>query len=183
MIDLSRYAPAFKETGLCVYTPNFEQDALLLKLWLHLVESEDLNRLLPPESRPLSRFFKLFQEGVTTFYCLDDQGIWLLAWFTPISSRAKSTFFSFWARSDKRNTKIWLKMVNLIYMISFDFWDSLFGITNQPKLLALHKKAGYSIVGVAQGLLDFDKQSFIVQLTKANYMNSKFYQLFRKKGL
>jgi hypothetical protein len=176
MIDLSKHEPQIKKAGLQLYQTSFEQDNRLLRLWLHLVESGDLASLLPAGSHPLSRFLTLFQPPTMTIYCLDPQGIWLISWFTPTAEASRATFCSFWTRSDKRGTRAWLRSAKLVYTIAFEVWDDIFGITHQPKLFDIHQKFGYTISGVAKGLLETGKTSYLVHLTKSAFENSRAYK-------
>jgi hypothetical protein len=176
MIDLSKHEPQIKKLGLQLYQPSFEQDNHLLRLWLHLVESGDLALLLPSGSHPLSRFLTLFQPPAITVYCLDSQGVWLISWFTPTAGASEAAFCSFWARSDKRGTRSWLRSAKLVYTIAFEIWSTIFGITHQSKLFDIHQKFGYTVSGVAEGLLETGKTSYLVRLTKEAFENSRAYK-------
>lgn len=174
---IQKYEDYFKKFDLHLYAGTFEEDILFLKLWMFLVESEDIKCLIPPENRRLCRFLQIFQRPTITFYSLDIHGrVESLYWFKDPSSGGKTTFCGIWFNSGLRGSKRQIKLTKIIYDLAFEFYDNLLGATWQPEILALLTKLGYNIVG---NLPSFMGQEivYLAHLDRKSYQESKFYKI------
>lgn len=173
-----RYRANFSTLSLNIYSSTSREDLLLLRWWFYLSESGDLAKITQPDSRRLSSFLQIFQPPTVTFYGISPFGeIDFVAWFKEPSGN--SIFAGIWTHPSIRSTKRLLYIIQDVYSLVFEFYNSILGITWQPELLQLHTKIGYAITG---NFKDFMGQPIVwlTQLTRDEFYNSRLYQLGRK---
>ena len=187
MIDINetfaKYKPTFDALNAHVYSGHESEDTLLLRWWIRLQESGDIHNLIAPDAHRLSSFLGLFRLPTTLFYSLDNENsIDNVSWFMPVDNAASHhmAYASLWSRQTKRGTRRQFHFTVLTYSLIFEFYDALLGMTWQPKLLDLHKKSGYNIVGCIPGMFD-QKQCYIVHLTRESFFNSRAMQVMNRR--
>jgi hypothetical protein len=118
------YQRRFTELDVHLYQETHEEDILLLKWWMLLIETGDITKVAIPEARRLTTFLQIFAFPTKTIYALDTFGrIEFIAWFTDASSSDKTVFIGTWAHSTLRNKRRHLHLVRLIYEIAFELCD------------------------------------------------------------
>ena len=173
---LGKYEAYFKKLDLHLYAGTFEEDVLFLKFWISLVETNDIDKLVTPESKRLSQFLATFQRPTITFYSLDIYGrIESLFWFTD-PSPPKTIFCGVWFSPNLRGSKRQIKLAKTIYDLAFEFYDDILGATWQPVILALHTKLGYNIVGNLPNYMG-QKIVYLVHLNRESFRASRFYKI------
>ena len=173
-----RYRPNFEALRLCVYGSTAAEDMLLLRWWLALNESGDIEKLITPEHRRLASFLQIFQPPTVTFYSLSPSGeIDFLAWFRDPSG--ESIFCGIWLAPSIRGSRRSISLVQNVYSLVFEFYSSILGATWQPDLLQLHQKIGYAVVGNFKNFMGQDLV-YLVQLTREDWRNSRLMQMGRK---
>lgn len=75
-----------------------------------------------------------------------------------------------------RGTRKQLTLTRLTYQFAFEFVDNILGTTWQEKLLTVHQKLGYVIVGAIPGLFGH-AVVYYVHLTKERFKNSRIMQI------
>ena len=94
MLDIKeifeKYRLTFEEMNIRVYAARENEDIFLLRWWLHLQETGDIQRLIAPDAHRLLDFMKIFRFPTTFFYGLDNNNnIDNAAWFTPVDDISK----------------------------------------------------------------------------------------------
>lgn len=176
---LDQYKEQFKEINAFIYTHNPNEEIFLLRWWMHLQETGDIKKLIKPSSHSVDSFFHLFSYPTTLIYSLDKDGeINNAAWVSPDDEKAikKTAYSGAWTREDTRGTKLQYKFIRTFYSLSFEFFDSLLGITWQKELLDLHIKLGYTVVGCIPDYYD-QPYCYIIRLTGGEFKNSRFYKV------
>lgn len=178
-----RYSPYFDALNARIYTQNQAEDLLMLRWWIKLNETGDLERLILPESRRLSPFLNTYKQPTTMIYSLAPDGEFdNTFWATPVddTSKHRAAYCGAWSRTDLRGRRRQLHFAAFVYSFAFEFYDTLLGMTWQQDLLDLHQKFGYNIVGCIPNLYDEDFL-YIVHLTKANFQASRFMQVANRR--
>jgi hypothetical protein len=150
-----------EDIGLQLYQQG-DQDRFLLRWWLYLWETGDIEDLLVKDTRTLYKFLQIFQLPNQLYYILEDNKIWFAAWLEPFYNTA---FFNLWVDRSKRGTVLAHKAVDLLYESCFDILPYILGITKHKSLIAVHHKKGYRTVGTLPGL--FDGSDAYVMMLKA----------------
>ena len=176
---MEEYLKEAKKLGLVLYQPCHEADVMLLQWWMRLNETGDFDRLFTEPQRPLSKFFDLFSPPCIPTLAVEDGKVWAAIWFTPLGENATSVFVGYWCEEAKRGSRKHMAISILVYDMAFRFWKVLVGVTKQECLLAIHRKAGYNILGSVPHFMH-DEDAWILYLTKENWHNSKYYQVGKK---
>jgi hypothetical protein len=174
----SRYKQNFERLNLHVYTFSKAEDILLIRLWMHLDETGDMEKLIVPDSRNLPQFLNIFQSPAVTFYSLSPSGeIDFICWFREPSG--KSIFSGVWANSVLRGSRRLIFLGQNVYSLVFEFYETILGATWQLDLLQLHLKIGYAVVGNFEKFMD-QPVVWLVQLKKEEFFKSRMMQIGRK---
>lgn len=174
----SRYEQNFAQLNLHVYSHSSAEDILFLRFWMHLNETGDIDKLITPDSKRLPQFLNVFQLPTVTFYGLSESGeIDFVAWFKEPSG--KSIFGGIWANENLRGSRRLVYLVQNVYALIFEFYETILGATWQSELLQLHTKIGYAVTG---NFSDFMGQAIVwlVQLKKNDFFQSRIMQIGRK---
>jgi hypothetical protein len=168
-----------KELNTGIYVPTPEYDIALINWWRYLNQTGDFDDLFTESQRPFTKFAKIFDPPCILVLTFEDTFTWNAIWFTPFGDSASSAFVGNWCDSAKRGTKEQVKVNKFIYDFAFAFWQTLVGITKHERLLRVHRKLGYNIVGSLPHFLE-GEEAWIVYLTKENFQKSKFYSVGEK---
>jgi len=125
-------------------------DAALIRWFMLLRETGDLEKLVLPEVRAPSKFLGLF-ERCDLYFCVDDEAqIQGAFWVEPFLS---SAFLSVWLRQDFRQAAgiAWIRQG---YAMVLERWPIIFGFTGQERLLPVHRKMGYTVLECIPGAWD-----------------------------
>jgi len=165
-----------KDLGLQLYQPSEASDLLLFKWWMQLHESNELTQLFSDYHRALSNFYDFLTPPCRLFFKLDSEDAIVFAvWFVPVSDSDTSAFMGYWAQENFRSTREHLRLSNIVYTLAFKIWKVIVGVTKHEKLLRIHRKTGYNIVGTIPHFLD-DQEVWIVYLTEDNFKQSTLYK-------
>lgn len=172
---LEKYSKLFENLNIRIYSQQFNEDLLLFKWWMFLTETGDIKKLVSPDSYRLFPFLSIYQPPAHCIYALDKNGeIDYVLWLRDPQGTA--IFAGVWARENIRSTKRIIKLCLVTYSLTFEFYESILGLTWQLDLLKLHTKIGYNIVG---NLANFMHQpnAYFVQLTRSDFQNSPVYRV------
>ncbi|MHA2065814.1 MAG: hypothetical protein ACXABY_15690 [Candidatus Thorarchaeota archaeon] len=176
---MEEYLEEAKKLGLVLYQPCHEYDVALLQWWMHLNETGDFEDLFAQSQRPLSKFLKIFEPPCMLALAFEDTKIWAAMWFTPVGDGASAAFVGYWCDKDKRGSRKQFAITKLLYTMAFNFWAVLVGVTKHERLLRIHRKLGYNIVGSIPSFMEGD-DAWIVYLNKENFEKSRMYKLGEK---
>lgn len=177
-----RYKANFDALNAFIYSQSSTEDLIMLRWWMHLSETGDINRLMLPEARRLSSFLNTFKLPTTLIYSLDSENnICSAFWASQVDgvSKHRAAYCGVWTRADLRGRRFQFDFNLFAYTFTFEFYDALLGMTWQQDLLDLHQKLGYSIVGCIPNLHDEDFV-YIVHLTREAFQSSRPSQIGRK---
>lgn len=176
-----KYKPQFDSLSALIYSQSPSEDLILLRWWMSLCETGDINRLILPESRRLSPFLNIFKFPTALIYSLNIEGeMDNVFWASPVDSisQHRAAYCGMWSRQNSRGKLKQYNFVAFVYAFAFEFYDALLGMTWQPDLLDLHKKLGYNIIGCIPNLYDEDFL-YMVHLTQEAFNSSRFMQIGR----
>ena len=185
MIDLeaivSRYKPHLDANNMHIYASQPHEDFLLLKWWMKLQETGDIERLIIPESRPLKSFFKVYAQPTVLIYAYNDGEITQAMWASPADQTAQHhvAYTGVWCVESQRGTMKQLNFTATAYSLIFEFYHAFLGITWQQDLLDVHIKLGYDIVGCVPNLHD-QPFCYLVHLTREKFLNSRLYKTYQR---
>ena len=180
---LELYRERLQTLNAHFYSSLPTEDSLLIKWWLTLSESGDLEKLITPQSRSLRQFLNLFSLPTTLIYALSPSNNEIIAasWLTPADNCAtyRNAYCGFYTHPAHRLTKFNLTFTATTFSLAFEFYDFILGTTWQPKLLPIHTKLGYDIIGCVPKLYD-EEFVYIVRLTKERFLQSRLMTTFSK---
>lgn len=177
-----KYKPQFDSLGAIICSQSPAEDLLLLRWWIHLAETGDINRLVFPESRRLSPFLNIFKYPTVLIYSLSPAGEMDNAfWTTPVDGESKhrAAYCAFWTHPDIRGSRRQVNFGAFVHTFTFEFYDALLAMVFQPNLLDLYQKVGYSIVGCIPKIYDEDFL-YIMHLTREAFDSSRLVQVIRR---
>ena len=169
------------ELNLSLYEGKYEEDFYILRWWMKLSESGDLVDVFPRSSQPLFAFGKLFHHPTKLFYSLHKGEIWFAVW---MSMMGHAVMFNMWCDKPFRGSKKQLKYTRLAYDAAFQITNVVLGFTKRYKLLRIHQRIGYEILGRIPKMFDGIDDAWMVMLTKENYLKGQLCRNDRlyKKG-
>ncbi len=177
-----KYKANFSALNAVIYSQNPAEDLIMLRWWMRLSETGDINKLMLPEARRLSAFLNTFKLPVTLIYSLDSANdVCSAFWASPVDgiSKHRAAYCGVWTRTDLRGKRFQFDFNLFAYTFAFEFYDALLGTTWQQDLLDLHQKLGYSVVGCIPNLHDEDF-IYIVHLTREAFQSSRVSQIERR---
>ena len=155
---------------MCPYKPSPESDVLLLHWWLHLKDIHELESTFGKEADSLSAFYALFRGADRLLmYDVDEDGIAIAFLVSPVMSGA---FVTVWVSEKHRQSRAALAGLELCYEGALEQYPVLLGITRQERLLAVHERWGYTVLGKVPGVFD-GYDGWIVMLTEQSYYAAK----------
>jgi hypothetical protein len=175
---MDKYGSWFEYLNARVYGASPEEDIKLLRLWMALHETGEIDRLVVPDAHNLTAFMNLFRYPVGTIYATNEEGeIDNIAWFGSIDSKAKyhAANGAMYCSPSCRGKKRQLYFGYLAYSLALDVYDAIIGYTWQPDLLKVHQSLGYEINGCVPHIHD-KEFVYIVRLTREAFAQSKFMQ-------
>lgn len=176
------YQDKAQALGLKLYVPSMEADYFLMKLWLNLVETGDIKKIVLPESRALSAFIQIYQPPTITVYTINpSNNIDFIFWATPASSHEneQTCLLGVWADSQMRGSLKLIRSLGLIYDFLFSTFNFCLITTWQLSLLKTFQKAGYVVVGCIPKIYGLDL-IYLLSLEKSKYYGSKFYNIYQR---
>lgn len=182
-VIFEKYKAGFDSLGALIYSQSPAEDIIMLRWWMHLTETGDINRLMLPDARRLSPFLNVFKWPLVLIYSLDaNNQINNAFWAAPNdnTSEYKTAYCGMWCRADGRGKRRQLDFTIFVYTFAFEFYEAILGMTWQPDLLDIHQKLGYSIVGCVPKLYDEDFL-YIVHLTREAFSTSRIMQVNAKR--
>jgi hypothetical protein len=175
---LEQYQPHFDRLKLSVYNASSAGDMLLVKWWMRLNETGDIDKLAVPWCRSLHKFMQTYQLPCIFFYGLNSVGeINFACWFTEPSG--VSIFAGLWIDPASGKIKTNLARLKMLYSLVFTFYETIVGTTWQPAILNRHIKLGYSVVGNLRKFLGQDIV-YLVQMTREQFAESKYFGLIKE---
>lgn len=154
--------------ALGYYEGSHEDDMMLLHWYLRMHEDGELERVLMPDVNSLSKFYSLFQLPTQLLLDIDEQGIVVAFWITPMLPTA--AMLGLYVRPDKRHSAATYKSVLRMYAKAFDHVDVLFGVTKQEALLAAHEKLGYQVLTQLDKIWGGTEEGWLVMLRKEDFV-------------
>ena len=178
---MENLAEQAQKLGIQIYQPCHEHDAVLLRWWAYLNETEEFDRVFTKQLFPLSKFLDNFQPPRITAFNANDDGIWLCVWIVPFADTDSGAFLNYWCRESKRGTIEHYKSAKFIYDMATKIWPVLIGTTKHEDLLKIHRKLGYNIVGKVPHMID-GEDAWILYLTRELFEQSRFYKIGESHG-
>jgi len=173
-----RYKPQFDALNALIYSQSPAEDLIMLRWWIHLTETGDMQRLITPKSRRLPAFLSVFKFPTALIYSLDAMGeIDNAFWATPEDDHI--AYCGLWCREDVRGKRRQFDFTSFVYTFAFEFYSALLGTTWQADLLDIHQKLGYNVIGCIPKLYDEDFV-YIVHLTREAFQASHLAKVRRQ---
>lgn len=164
--DIQAFRKEAKETGLRMYTPTPYNDLLLVDWWRRLRDAGELDKVFTSSFETLSFFLRSFHPPTSLFFTVEkDEHISLAVWVRPAMG---SAFFNLWINKEHRKSKSSYRALLLAYRIVFQCYDTVLGVTKQEKLLRIHVKAGYTVIGKLAKIWD-GEDAWLLQFTKEDF--------------
>lgn len=177
-IIAEKYQRDLTRLDLHIYNSSYDEDLLLLRLWMELIETGDIEKLVIQHDRRLTIFLQIFQKPTIAIYGLDTFGrIDFIIWFRDPSGQ--SIFCGLWANEKIRRSRRLFNIIRVVYPLAFEVYETIIGVTWQADILELHTKLGYSITGNLEKFMG-QPTVWLVQLTKEAFYNSRLMQIGRK---
>lgn len=156
------------------YEPGPTADLVIARWWMRLVADDELS-LVSMRPAGLSAFYEQMAYPRRLVYIKRDEDIAYAGWVEPIGGAA---FMSYWMRSDVRGTRESPSATALIYRACFGIagCSTFLGITKQERLLDIHRKLGYNILGVLPGLW-MGKDAILATLTRSDFESSRLVRV------
>jgi hypothetical protein len=176
-VILDKYTSKFEELQAFLYSAQSHEDALLLKWWLELNETNDLTNLLFDDVHRLQPFLSLFTPPTHLLYATNGNSeIDNAAWFVPANLMypTETAYGAMWCNTQTRGKHRQLAFADLAYSLAFEVFDAIVGTTWQEKQLPVHRKLGYNIVGSIPNIHGKER-IYIVHLTREDFMASKLH--------
>lgn len=168
-----------KKHGIELYQYRPDQDIALLRLWMRLNETLEINQVFLPSSRRLPEFLARFQSPAVRAFTRNVKGeIDFIVWFTPFNTAVPSTIAGLWSDASIRGSRKLIEVISTIYTAAFTIWTNVFGITRNT-LIARHQKMGYNVVGIVPGFFE-DEVGVHVHLTKTAFESSLVYRMSQR---
>lgn len=150
---------------MILYKGSWNEDVLIAKIWWTLVEDKELSQVVEPSAQTLLGFLLSCRNPNCVLYEADNLGIWGVLWARPSFSGAS---IGFWLRKDYRKSRSAYKFFCSAIDLCFTQWPVLLGVTCQPRLLRLHKRLGYTLLGCIPGLWN-GLDTWLLYLTRENF--------------
>lgn len=145
-----------------IYNCFDEHHDLLIAQWYQfLVDSEDMDTMFA-NRHTLGSLLVAMRPPTVCLFEHDDKGVWAVFWYEPIFNGA---FFSVWMRKDKRATVNAVTAMRKAIKAGLEAWPTLIGVTKQKRLLPIHLKLGYNLVGMIPKLFG-GHDAYILTLTR-----------------
>lgn len=175
-----KYKDQIEELNVKFYNKTFDEDLLLLNWWIYLNEIGDISKIFPDDSHRLGAFMEFFSTPTVLMYSLNPQNkIEFTFWLKDQSATNKTTFVGIWFSPEIRGTRHQLKLASLVYNLTFEFYESILGLTWQINLLQMHMKMGYKVVGNIPNFMGHE-QTWLVRLTKGDFCKSQVTKIGQK---
>jgi hypothetical protein len=166
--------------GIRIYQDTIEEGYRVGDWWDHLIQSGDMDRLMPKAEHSLDRFLANFRPPTVLTYTLNWLGEFeIAAWVRAAPTSRKACYLSLWTRDGARVSKRSVRIISTIYEAAFTLFEVICGLTKQSRLLALHRNMGYEVLGPIPMLWDEDS-AYIVYLTKQRFFESRFFKVAQK---
>jgi hypothetical protein len=175
---VEKYKGWFEYLNAHIYQSKPEEDLLLLRLWMTLHETGEIDELVLPDAHALYAFLGLFKYPSGVIYATNEKNeIDNITWFSPVDASAECRMANgaFYTSPSCRGKRRQLYFGYLAYSLAFEVYEAVIGATWQSDLLAVHQKLGYEINGCIPNLHN-KEFVYVVRLTKDNFTNSRFMQ-------
>lgn len=168
-------APYVDAAGIRLFPQNPSGDTTLLRWWIWLNSSGEINDLIAPDAQGIDSFIEIFRYPTHMLCTLDSSNELTQAhWLKPVSGRKDEldVFNGVWCHPSLRGTRQQLQFTYLTYRLAFCFCRAIIGTTWQTKLIAEHAKMGYDVVGMLPNFMGHE-YFYFVRLTEEKFVNSK----------
>lgn len=178
---IERYKPVFDQHNLHIYCGKPDEDLMILRWWMKLHESGDMERLIIPDSHNLKGFFGVFAQPTALIYQVLKGEITHAGWYKPVEGTAKTrnAYAGLWCSDTIRGTRTQGHALVTTYTLAFEFYDAILGLTWQKDLLEEHEKMGYTVVGCIPNMYD-KPYCYQVHLTRDNFFKSRVYLTYKR---
>lgn len=155
---------------LRLYQPSPEADMALCAWWSRLVEIGELEQTFGRGAACLSAFLAHFQPPSTLLYACDEAGEIALGF--RLSPMLDARAVTVWLSPAWRHLPIGVAVLESAYELALEQHPVLLGITRQPRLLAIHRRWGYGVLGRLPAVFD-GHDGWVVMLTSEAYERAK----------
>jgi len=163
---------AAKKAGLVLYKQELNEELALFRWWMHLIESDEMEKTFAPSARSVSGFYSVFESPSIMVYSLEGDDIWFAAWFHPIPD-SSACYMGLWVRANRRMARKAWGITKAVYEAALNVWPIILGITLQEELLEPHKRIGYKILSELPKFYD-GKSTWLVLLTAKGFAEGRF---------
>ena len=119
-------------------------EMLLAKAWVEIFNCGDVEKVWFPKGLGLGDALQNWLNS-TVFMSCDGEGIWALSWFQPFADQG---LWSIWIRPSKRKSLKAGRFAVECLKRGSEIFPSVITMTNQPSLLKLWKKLGFTLSGL-----------------------------------
>lgn len=180
---VGRYKENFRLNDLNIYRNDPQEDIIMLRLWMFLLNNDDISKVMAKGSYTFYDFCKSIRFPTFLFYSTPEKGeINFAYWVKPVANCLEHPVgeCTYWSTEKlKKQPKKHIRLATLSYLLSFEIFESLLSYTWQKETLEIHKKLGYEIVGQIPYYKD-QPMVWITRLTKKNFETSEFYNISQR---
>lgn len=165
-----------RKLGLQLYRGTYQEDIHLLKWWLALTKTSEIEEAFPKKIHPLAEFMNLFKPPRTLVYALTDDKLWFATWLEPL---LHGIYLSTWTDKTMRGTKAHFNASFTVCEGILNVYPVILSVTHNTRLAKILQRAGYISLGEVPNLYDGNSLHF-AYLTKSAFEASEVYQLGAK---
>ena len=180
--SLRFYLDLAQREGIKLFENLPKQDWALVRWWVDLVNTGEIDAIVQKTSQTLYTFLGVFQPPARLLYSANEKGeIEFVHWAKAVSGRPEENTASngLWGAKHLRGSKKHMIFNYITYKIIFCFCDVILGETWQPEHLDRHRKIGYDVVGYMPNFLGRE-QYYFVRLTEKDFDASESIQKVAK---
>lgn len=152
------------------YVPSYENDLLLLQ-WLERMRHDNELGAFASSLHIPSSFLTYFRDRAKLIIEVDDDGIWLAAWFEPVMSGA---FVGLWIAPNKRRSPSSLVIIDRLIEKALTVWPTLMSITSSSALVEQYRAFGWEFGCEIPKLFDGEDITLL-------YMTKEIFDVNRRR--
>lgn len=147
------------------YRGTAAEDLGVAAWWVRMERDGDLPVLFCQSHQTLGALYGLIREPNGMIYEADSRGIWFAMWFEQVMG---TVFAGAWCAREKRHTRAGLFAFVEAYYQALAVTPTVMGVTKQERLLAPHRRLGYTVLAEVPGLWDGER-AWLVMLTREGF--------------
>ena len=170
MDNLTEVQEIIARLELYHYTRTAPEDLILLKWWMEMVESGDLQLAFPLTTQPLGAFLSMFQSKCILI--TSGSPIWYAFWFEP-AFNSRAAWVGNWCSPSKRGTRTQFDATWAMFSYVLAAFPNILAMTKQESLIDEMTKIGYSVLGKFPKMFDNINDAWVLAMTAESFAASK----------